>query len=421
MKLSVVAEDESSEVVDGFVAADAVGHRIVHGGSGFAIRLLVDDDVVAALEALVPLAPLHNRPAWTRSRGARRAARTSRTWPSSTRRSTRRSRTRRRPTRSRMREMGDPPLRLPRALGAVGGEHVPVRRLVVCHLGGGSSVTAVLDGRSVDTTMGFTPLEGVPMTTRSGSVDPGALLYVQRERGLVARRARPRAQLRIGARGALRHSGDLREVQSAGERPARARRLRPPRRRRCRGDGRVARRPRRARLHGRDRRAIGVGRARSASASASSASGSTPEANTQPPPTPRSRPGIPRGRPRHRGRARTSSSPARRAGPSGHPAQSRRGYAARWPRKSRSPAPTTGRKCAHRSPSRSSSIITLGIYLIFWWYLPTAKWPTTAGEGLKDSATARQVHPGVLPGGLIIVPASGRRSRPSSASRPPSS
>ena len=56
-----------------------------------------------------------------------------------------------------------------------------VDRLVVCHLGGGSSVTAVVVGRSVDTTMGFTPLEGVPMNTRSGSVDPGALLYVLRE------------------------------------------------------------------------------------------------------------------------------------------------------------------------------------------------------------------------------------------------
>ena len=53
-------------------------------------------------------------------------------------------------------------------------------RLVVCHLGGGCSVTAVRDGRSVDTTMGFTPLEGLPMATRSGSVDPGLLLYLLR-------------------------------------------------------------------------------------------------------------------------------------------------------------------------------------------------------------------------------------------------
>ena len=62
---------------------------------------------------------------------------------------------------------------------------VRAERLVVCHLGGGSSVTAVRDGLSVDTTMGFTPLEGVPMATRAGSVDPGALLYLLR-RGFVS-------------------------------------------------------------------------------------------------------------------------------------------------------------------------------------------------------------------------------------------
>src|SRR5262249_32519534 len=59
-------------------------------------------------------------------------------------------------------------------------EQVPVPRLVVCHLGGGCSVTAVLDGRWADTTMGFTPLEGVPMATRPGSIDPEILLYLLR-------------------------------------------------------------------------------------------------------------------------------------------------------------------------------------------------------------------------------------------------
>jgi acetate kinase len=59
-------------------------------------------------------------------------------------------------------------------------EQVRVPRLVVCHLGGGCSVTAVLDGRSVDTTMGYTPVDGVPMMTRSGSVDPGLLVFLAR-------------------------------------------------------------------------------------------------------------------------------------------------------------------------------------------------------------------------------------------------
>jgi acetate kinase len=63
-------------------------------------------------------------------------------------------------------------------------EQVRIERLVVCHLGGGCSVSAVLDGRSVDTTMGFSPLEGVPMATRSGSVDPEVVLHLMRKRGL---------------------------------------------------------------------------------------------------------------------------------------------------------------------------------------------------------------------------------------------
>jgi acetate kinase len=61
---------------------------------------------------------------------------------------------------------------------------VRVPRLVVCHLGGGCSVTGLRDGRSVDTTMGWTPLEGLPGATRSGSVDPGALLYLMRRQGV---------------------------------------------------------------------------------------------------------------------------------------------------------------------------------------------------------------------------------------------
>ena len=59
-------------------------------------------------------------------------------------------------------------------------DRLDAARIVVCHLGGGCSVTAVRDGRSVDTSMGYTPLEGPPMGTRSGSIDPGALLYLLR-------------------------------------------------------------------------------------------------------------------------------------------------------------------------------------------------------------------------------------------------
>jgi acetate kinase len=95
-------------------------------------------------------------------------------------------------------------------------EQVPVRRLVVCHLGGGCSVTAVLDGRSVDTTMGFTPLEGVPMSTRSGSVDPGAFLYLLREKPLDAAALDHSLNFDSGLVG-LAGSGDMSELESRVE------------------------------------------------------------------------------------------------------------------------------------------------------------------------------------------------------------
>jgi acetate kinase len=97
---------------------------------------------------------------------------------------------------------------------------VAVPRLVVCHLGGGCSVTAVLDGRSVDTTMGFSPLEGVPMTTRSGSVDPGALLYVLRERGLDPDALDHALNFDSGLKGLAGGSGDMRELEHRDDRDA---------------------------------------------------------------------------------------------------------------------------------------------------------------------------------------------------------
>ncbi len=94
-------------------------------------------------------------------------------------------------------------------------ERVPVPRLVVCHLGGGCSITAVRDGRSVETTMGFSPLEGVPMTTRSGSIDPGALLYLLRERGLSVADLDHALEHESGLKGLSGRSGDVRELEQA--------------------------------------------------------------------------------------------------------------------------------------------------------------------------------------------------------------
>jgi acetate kinase len=178
-----------SRPVDDWPSAEAVGHRVVHGGSRFVEPTLVDEDVLAAIEELRPLAPLHNEPALRAIRAAEAAlpdvphvavfdTAFMATVPAE-------AATYAIPRRWRddweVRRFGFHGI----AVESV-AQRVDAERLVVCHLGGGCSVTAVRDGRAVDTSMGFTPLEGVPMATRSGSVDPGALLYLLRERGLTA-------------------------------------------------------------------------------------------------------------------------------------------------------------------------------------------------------------------------------------------
>jgi acetate kinase len=180
LKLALV-EDGVAETVGSYRAADAVGHRIVHGGGRFDEPIELTDDVEEAIRQASEVAPLHNGPALNALHEARAALPGIRhvavfdsafhsTIPDE-------AATYAVPARWRdewhVRRFGFHGLSVQWV-----AEQVPVPRLVVCHLGGGSSVTAVRDGRSVDTSMGFSPLEGVPMQTRSGSVDPGALLWL---------------------------------------------------------------------------------------------------------------------------------------------------------------------------------------------------------------------------------------------------
>jgi acetate kinase len=88
-------------------------------------------------------------------------------------------------------------------------------RLVICHLGHGCSASAVLHGRCVDTTMGFTPLDGLMMATRSGSLDPGVVLHVQLQHGLSAKEVEHALNHESGLLGVSGVSGDMREVLAA--------------------------------------------------------------------------------------------------------------------------------------------------------------------------------------------------------------
>jgi acetate kinase len=173
--------------------ADVVGHRIVHGGERFAAAVRIDDEVETALRELVDLAPLH-QPKSLAALDAVSAAlphipavacfdtafHATMPQAASTYALPRAWR-----ERWHIRRYGFHGLshawvarRVPEVLGRAAGG----LRLVSCHLGAGASLCAIVDGRSIETTMGFTPLEGLVMATRSGSVDPGLVLWLL-ERG----------------------------------------------------------------------------------------------------------------------------------------------------------------------------------------------------------------------------------------------
>jgi acetate kinase len=187
---------ELAAVLRDLGTVDAVGHRIVHGGDRFVEPIRVDDDVVAALHALTDLAPLHQAKSLaaleavtealpevpavacfdTAFHAALPAAAATYALPASLR------------DRFRVRRYGFHGLSHAyasrRAAELCGVDDL---RVVTCHLGAGASLAAVRGGRSLDTTMGFTPLEGLVMATRSGSVDPGLVLWLIEHGGMSPR------------------------------------------------------------------------------------------------------------------------------------------------------------------------------------------------------------------------------------------
>jgi len=205
---------------------EAVGHRIVHGGQSYRETTLVTPEVRAAVAQQVEFAPVHNRfeleaiqavervlgprvpqfavfdtafhttlePAayvyplphgWLQS-GVRRYGFHGISYQYATRRAAQ--------------LLGKPP---------------DAPRLILCHLGSGCSLAAVLHGKSIDTTMGFTPLEGLMMGTRSGSIDPGILIYLLRHRGYQADQLDEILNRESGLKGVSGLSGDMREILAA--------------------------------------------------------------------------------------------------------------------------------------------------------------------------------------------------------------
>jgi acetate kinase len=203
----------------GLGAADIVAHRVVHGGSRFRDAVLVDDDVRAALDELTALAPLHQPkslaaldavtellpelPAVACFDTAFHAtlpdaaatfalpAEWRERWP--------------------LRRYGFHGLSHAYIASHVAATVGAGLRIVSCHLGAGASLCAIAEGRSVDTTMGFTPLDGLVMATRSGSVDPGLLLWLLERTGLTEQKLAAALEHESGLLG-LAGSADMREV-----------------------------------------------------------------------------------------------------------------------------------------------------------------------------------------------------------------
>jgi acetate kinase len=201
---------------------DAVGHRVVHGGPRHRRSTRVDEELLDYLCSIEDLAPLHNPRAVA---GMREVAKVvdapavacfdtsfhadlpveaatyalPREWNE----------------RWALRRYGFHGLSHAHAVrraSAVVGERPQDLRIVSCHLGSGASLAAVREGRSVDTTMGFTPLEGLVMRTRAGSVDPGLVLWLLQHGGVGLEELAGVLEQDSGLRGLSGTSGDLRDV-----------------------------------------------------------------------------------------------------------------------------------------------------------------------------------------------------------------
>ncbi len=205
-------------------SVDAVGHRVVHGGARLREATLVTPEVEAAIAALVPLAPLHQDRALSALTAARQALPSTphvacfdtsfhATLPVAARTYALPRSWRERWDLDRFGFHG-----LSHAWAATRGVAVAGlpgnTRTVTCHLGSGASLCAVVDGRSVDTTMGFTPLDGIVMATRAGAVDPGLLLWLLTHGGLDASEVAEGLERHAGLAG-FSDSGDMRDVLAA--------------------------------------------------------------------------------------------------------------------------------------------------------------------------------------------------------------
>lgn len=203
-----------------------IGHRIVHGGAQFSEPILVDDAVEAELSSLARLAPLHMPPCLAVLARFRRALPR---MPNiacfdTAFHATQPDVATRLPLPQRFHDRGFRRYgfhglnyeHVVRELPGLTSKPLP-RRMIIAHLGHGASLCAVLDGKSVATTMGYSAADGLVMSTRTGSIDPGALIAIQREDGLSADAIEDLVYRRSGLLGLSGLSGDMQTLLQSQE------------------------------------------------------------------------------------------------------------------------------------------------------------------------------------------------------------
>ena len=218
--------DGKNGVIASMKEIDAVGHRVVHGGEAFNKSVLITDEVMKAIEDCIPLAPLHNPANLT---GIRACQKVMPGVPMVAVFDTAFHQTM--PAKAYMYALpyeyyendkvrrygfhGTSHKYVAGRAAAMLGKKPEELKLISCHLGNGSSVTAVDGGKSVDTSMGFTPLAGLPMGTRAGDLDAGILQYVMNKYGLSIDEMLNVLNKKSGVEGLSGVSSDFRDLENA--------------------------------------------------------------------------------------------------------------------------------------------------------------------------------------------------------------
>ena len=218
--------DDTHGVIKSMDEISAVGHRVVHGGEKYSKSVLVDDEVMNYLEECVKLAPLHNPPNII---GINACKALMPNTPMAVVFDTAFHQTM--PAKAftyaipyelyqkhgirRYGFHGTSHKYVSRKVAEVMGKNIEDLKIITCHLGNGGSLTAVDGGKSVDTSMGFTPLEGIVMGTRSGNIDPAIITYLINELGYTSEEVNTMLNKKSGLLGISELSSDFRDIRDA--------------------------------------------------------------------------------------------------------------------------------------------------------------------------------------------------------------